>query len=86
MSASEAEYLEIALAEVVDPARAHADIDEALPEGLDVIEVVASAGGSLADRLEASWWRLTLDGIVPRGGRAQRSRRCSRPTRSSSSG
>ena len=53
MSASEAEYLEIALAEVVDPARVHADLDEALPDGLDVIEVVASAGGSMADRLEA---------------------------------
>jgi radical SAM-linked protein len=59
-AASEAEYLEIGLAEVVDPARAHADIDSALPEGLDVIEVVASAGGSIADRLEASWWQLTL--------------------------
>ena len=61
-SASEAEYLEIGLAEVIDPARAHAEIDEALPAGLDVIEVVASAGGSIADRLEASVWRLTLDG------------------------
>jgi radical SAM-linked protein len=60
-SASEAEYLEIALAEVVDPARVHADLDAALPEGLDVVEVVPSAGGSMADRLEASWWRLTVD-------------------------
>jgi len=59
-SASEAEYVEIALAEVIDPARAHADIDEALPDGLDVLEVVASAGGSLTDRLEGSWWRITL--------------------------
>jgi radical SAM-linked protein len=59
-SASEAEYVEIALSEVVDPARAHADIDEALPDGLDVLEVVVSAGDSLADRLEASWWRITL--------------------------
>jgi radical SAM-linked protein len=59
-SASEAEYLEIALAEELDPARALAEIDAALPPGLDVLEVVASAGGSLADRLEASRWRLTL--------------------------
>jgi radical SAM-linked protein len=59
-SASEAEYVEIALAEVVDPARAHADIDEALPDDLDVIEVVASSGSSLADRLEASRWLVTV--------------------------
>ena len=59
-SASEAEYLEIALAEVMDPAQAHAELDAALPDGLDVIEVVASAGGSMADRLEGSWWQLTL--------------------------
>ena len=64
-SASEAEYLEIALAEVLDPARAHADMDEALPPGLDILEVVPSSGGALADRLEASWWRLTLDGVDP---------------------
>jgi radical SAM-linked protein len=63
-AASEAEYLEIALAEVVDPARVHADLDEALPAGLDVIEVVQSAGGSLADLLEASWWRLTIDEVT----------------------
>jgi radical SAM-linked protein len=62
-SASEAEYLEIALAEVIDPAQAHVDIDEALPPGLDVLEVVPSSGGALADRLEASWWQLTIDGI-----------------------
>jgi len=59
-SASEAEYLEVGLSKVVDPAVAHADIDEALPDGLDVIEVVASAGGSMTDRLEASWWQITL--------------------------
>jgi radical SAM-linked protein len=63
-SASEAEYLEIALAEQLDPARAHADIDAALPPGLDVLEVVSSSGGALADRLEASWWRLTIDGVT----------------------
>jgi radical SAM-linked protein len=62
-SASEAEYLEIALAQEVDPAAVHADLDEALPDGLDVLEVVTSRGGSLADRLEASHWRLTLAGV-----------------------
>jgi radical SAM-linked protein len=59
-SASEAEYLELALAEVVVPADVHAMLDEALPPGLDVLEVVESAGGSLADLLEASRWRIDL--------------------------
>ena len=40
----------------------HTLLDEALPDGLDVIEVVESPGGSLADRLEASRWRIDLDG------------------------
>lgn len=62
-SASEAEYVEIALAQVVDPAEAHRILDESLPPGLDVIEVVQSAGGSIADRLEASEWRIVMPGI-----------------------
>ena len=60
-SASEAEYLEIGLAAVVDPARVHAELAEALPPGLDVLEVVESPGGSLADRLEASRWIVAVD-------------------------
>ena len=60
-SASEAEYVEIALAAVLDPQQTHAELDQALPDGLDVLEVVPSAGGSLADQLEASWWQITLD-------------------------
>lgn len=63
-SASEAEYLEIALAQVVDPAGVHALLDEALPPGLDVLEVVDPAErglvGSLSDGLVASRWRLDL--------------------------
>jgi radical SAM-linked protein len=59
-SASEAEYLEIALAETVDPASVHRALDEAMPDGLDVLQVVESAGGSLADLLVASRWALDL--------------------------
>jgi len=57
-SASEAEYLEIALAAVVDPAEIRGLLEEALPDGLDILEVVESQGGSLADLLEVSRWRL----------------------------
>lgn len=64
--ASEAEYLEIGLIETRDPARVRADLDAALPPGLDIIDVVeAPAGTSLADRLEASEWRIRLDGVAP---------------------
>ncbi len=59
-SASEAEYLELAMAEVVDPAAVHAALDEALPDGLDVVEVVESAGGGFAELMQASLWRIEL--------------------------
>jgi radical SAM-linked protein len=59
-AASEAEYLEIGLAETVDPETLAADLDRTLPDGLDVLEVVAAAPGGLADRLEASRWQLDL--------------------------
>ena len=35
-------------------------VDESLPPGLDVLEVVPARGGSLPDRMEASRWRITL--------------------------
>jgi len=62
-SASEAEYLEIALAQVLDPASVHAQLDESLPDGLDILEVVVAAPGPLSDRLEASHWRIELPGV-----------------------
>jgi radical SAM-linked protein len=64
-SASEAEYLEIALAEVVDPDQVRTALEEALPDGLDVVAVVESPGGSLADLLEGSHWRLDLPEAAP---------------------
>jgi radical SAM-linked protein len=62
-AASEAEYLEIGLAERVDADALSARLDEALPEGLDVLEVVEATPGSLADRLEVSRWRIDLPGM-----------------------
>jgi radical SAM-linked protein len=62
-AASEAEYLEIGLATESDPAAVGTALDEALPPGLDVLTVVVSAGGSLADLLEGSVWRSRLPGV-----------------------
>jgi radical SAM-linked protein len=64
-AASEAEYLEIGLARVVDPAEIRGALSQALPDGLDVLTVVVSPGGALADRLEASRWEVDL--AVPPG-------------------
>lgn len=69
-SASEAEYLEIGLAEVVDVAAVRASLEEALPDGLDILEVAASPGGSLADLLQASHWRLDVAAEVSDAGAA----------------
>ncbi|MGK5742308.1 TIGR03936 family radical SAM-associated protein [Micromonospora sp. URMC 103] len=61
--ASEAEYLEIGLQAPVDPAALRAALDAALSPGLDVLDAVVGTGGSLADRIEASSWRVELPEI-----------------------
>lgn len=62
-SASEAEYVELGLAEPRDPEEVRAALDAALPDGLDVLAAAESPGGSLADLLEVSRWQLTLTGV-----------------------
>jgi radical SAM-linked protein len=64
-TASEAEYFEISVTERVDPQRVRSALDEALPEGLDVLEVVEAPAGSqsLADRLQASDWLVEFRGM-----------------------
>ena len=59
-AASEAEYLEIGVTEECDPDDVRLRLDTALPEGLDVLDVVVATPGALADRLEASEWRISL--------------------------
>ena len=66
-TASEAEYFEIRVSERVDPATVREALDEALPPGIDVVDVVEAGPGSLADRLEASEWEVVLRGA----GRAE---------------
>ena len=63
--ASEAEYVELGLARQVDPERLAQALDEALPEGLDVVEIVEARTPDLVARLEASHWRIELPGLAP---------------------
>ncbi|HTZ44120.1 MAG TPA: TIGR03936 family radical SAM-associated protein [Jatrophihabitans sp.] len=63
--ASEAEYLEIALAEHREPAAVAAALDAVLPPGLDIVRAVDAADcppGSLAERIQASVWQLEIAG------------------------
>lgn len=61
-AASEAEYLEIGLAEVRDPARVRDDLNAAMPDGLAIVEVVEAAGSSLPELLAASTWQVDWPG------------------------
>jgi radical SAM-linked protein len=66
---SEAEYLEIALAERRDPEKLRLLLDESLPAGLDITDAVEAATSGLADRLTASVWELRLEGVEPEQAR-----------------
>ncbi len=63
-TASEAEYFEISVTERVDPEAVRLALDTALPPDLDIIEVVEAGPGGLAERLEASVWRLEMRGVT----------------------
>lgn len=62
---SEAEFLEIGLTEERDVDEVREALDAALPPGLDIVDIVQAGPGSLADRLEASEWRIELPGSEP---------------------
>jgi len=63
--ASEAEYLEIGLAEIRDPEALRAQLDESLPTGLDITEAVEVRTPNFVERLEASEWQVRLDRVAP---------------------
>jgi radical SAM-linked protein len=78
-AASEAEYVEIGLAEAVELEQLRAALDAALPPGLDIVEAVAAGPGSLADRMEASVWRIELPGVPAAAAQAAVEQFLSRP-------
>lgn len=60
---SEAEYVELQLAQQVDPEQLRVELDAVLPPGVDVLEAVEAGPGALAERLEVSRWRIELPGV-----------------------
>ena len=61
--ASEAEYLELGLAVRCDPAAVMAALDASLPPDLDILECVEGTSGSLAERIQASEWRIEIPDV-----------------------
>lgn len=61
-TASEAEYLEIGLARVVDVEALRTALDDALPVGVDLVEAVEARTPGFADRMEASVWAIEFPG------------------------
>ena len=61
-AATEAEYLELGLAAVLDPDEVRDQLNAAMPDGLVIVRVVPAAPGALAERLTASRWEMVLDG------------------------
>lgn len=61
-AASEAEYVEIGVVTRCDPDALRVALDEALPPGLDVLDVVEARTPDLVARLEVSRWRIEVPG------------------------
>ena len=64
-TASEAEYLELSLTEVCVGGEVRDQLNAALPDGIDVIDVTEEAGSLGAMMFEASLWDVVLPGIGP---------------------
>lgn len=58
--ATEAEYLEIGVAERCAAARLREALNAALPDGLEVLELVEATADTLADHLQVSHWQIDL--------------------------
>src|SRR6266705_2866523 len=69
-SASEAEYLELSVTRRCEPDDVGRRLDAALPDGIDVIEVVEAGGRPGGLQLEASEWEVTWPGVAPEAAAA----------------
>jgi radical SAM-linked protein len=63
-TASEAEYFEIGLTREMDPDVVRTALDAVLPDGLDLLDAVLATPPALADRVDASLWRIALPGVA----------------------
>ncbi len=64
-AASEAEYVELALAEVCDPQKIAAALNEVLPHGFEIRDVAEARREPLGELLQASDWVIALADAQP---------------------
>ena len=62
--ASEAEYVEIGVVAPCDPVKLRAKLNEVLPPGLDILDVVIAHTSDFVQGLEASHWQIELPGVT----------------------
>ena len=63
--ASEAEYLSLGLSSRSDAEAVREQLNAALPDGIEVIDVADAAGGLPTGQLTASEWQVILPGLPP---------------------
>jgi radical SAM-linked protein len=68
--ASEAEYVEIGLTRAVDVEALRLALDEAMPEGFNILDSVEARTPGFAERMEASVWEIVLEADHERVRRA----------------
>lgn len=64
-AASEAEFVELGLSQLCDPAKVMSALNEVLPTGFVVLDVAEAQKLSLGELLQASDWVITLAGAQP---------------------
>lgn len=64
-AASEAEYVELGVKEVLDPGKVAAALNAVLPAGFVVLDAAEARKESLGDLLQASDWMILLAGAEP---------------------
>lgn len=64
-ASSEAEYVELGLSRVCDPAKVVAALNEVLPVGFEMLDAADAVKASLGELLQASDWEVRLAGLEP---------------------
>lgn len=64
-AASEAEYLELGLSEVCDPAKVQQALNDVLPPGFEILDAMPASKQSLGELLQVTDWRVEFHGMDP---------------------